>query len=390
MFLGVAFWLSFSPRAQQETTADLWGPILPNLKLVTRDRAHAARRITLRPWKSDSRIKEVLDKVIFMKGSIVNKIKNSDFFKVWHQRNIGKVSKKIINSDRSAQLGYSKQRFDSTQRPLGRCVLEFEALIMTAQQIAEARKGTAEGEQACGFLEYINTERMLILAMGADAGDEVYEFVLQLDKEDVENELLNRRCNEFLERIALLFGPERQCFNLGYTQHMLNTLQRQRVIYTKGEPRSFGGASSITQAIKDKVIGIYWEWCNLARLVVRAEFPSFEIVYKLAIFDLNEGQVRPVHEQRADDYLNSLAKYLEVSEEALRDEFYRVLPVAKQKMLHTSGISNAGAWQQAVWHLAQRDKTKFPVIRSVLRRLLVFTNSSCGVEKAFSKAGLRC
>ena len=50
---------------------------------------------------------------------------------------------------------------------------------------------------------------MLILAMASDAGDELYEFVLKLDKEDVDNELLARHCSEFLERIALLFGPSR-------------------------------------------------------------------------------------------------------------------------------------------------------------------------------------
>eukprot|EP00959_Pyramimonas_sp_CCMP1952_P332435 6961377-Pyramimonas_sp.AAC.1 len=123
---------------------------------------------------------------------------------------MGKITEPIVNSTRSADLGYSKQRFDSTQRPLGRCVLEFEALLLTAQQIAESRKGSAESAQATEFLEFVTPERWIILAMAADAGDELHQFVLKMDRGDVENELVARQCNEFLERIALLFGQPRE------------------------------------------------------------------------------------------------------------------------------------------------------------------------------------
>lgn len=155
---------------------------------------------------------QVLQKIVFSKGSIVNLIKNSDFIKVWHQRNVGKIQHHIVDATRSAHLGFSKHRFDSTQRPLGRCILEFEALVLTAQQVAESRRGSKEADSAIDFLRFLTPERLLLLAMASDAGDELYEFVLTLDKEDVENELLARHCSEFLERIALLFGPTRQYF----------------------------------------------------------------------------------------------------------------------------------------------------------------------------------
>ena len=86
---------------------------------------------------------------------MANLVTNNDFFKVWHQRNIGKVSNKVINSTRSADLGFSKQRFDNPQEPMGRCILKLEALIVTMQQIAESRRGSDEAQRAFEFLEYI-------------------------------------------------------------------------------------------------------------------------------------------------------------------------------------------------------------------------------------------
>ena len=91
-------------------------------------------------------------------------------------------------------------------------------------------------------------------------------------------------------------------------------------------------------------------------------------------------------EQNHEGQMKCLATFFDVPLDVLRDEFFRVLPVARQKFLHINGISNAGAWQNAIWHLCLRDKTKFTVLRKILSRMLVYTNSSCGVEQNFSKA----
>ena len=69
---------------------------------------------------------------------------------------------------------------------------------------------------------------------------------------------------------------------------MVGLLKSQMVIYVKGHSHVLGGAE-LPDKIKDDVTNIFWEWCNLARLVIRAEFPSFEIVYNFCIFDLDDG-----------------------------------------------------------------------------------------------------
>ena len=41
---------------------------------------------------------------------------------------------------------------------LGRCILEFEALVLTAQQVAETRRGTKEAERAIDVLQFLSPE----------------------------------------------------------------------------------------------------------------------------------------------------------------------------------------------------------------------------------------
>ena len=69
---------------------------------------------------------------------------------------------------------------------------------------------------------------------------------------------------------------------------MVGLLKSQMVIYIKGTSRVFVG-TELPEKAKDDAIKIFWEWCNLARLVIRAEFPSFELVYNFCIFDLDDG-----------------------------------------------------------------------------------------------------
>ena len=62
-------------------------------------------------------------------------------------------------------------RFDSLQRPLGRFVLFFDAVVELAVQLAMSRTGRPQ-EDAINFLDYIDEEKCIQLAMLADAADE--------------------------------------------------------------------------------------------------------------------------------------------------------------------------------------------------------------------------
>ena len=52
-------------------------PLAPNLKAILRDRAHASRRMTCRPWKCDKYLTSVCNTIIMSKSSIVQRIQHS-------------------------------------------------------------------------------------------------------------------------------------------------------------------------------------------------------------------------------------------------------------------------------------------------------------------------
>jgi hypothetical protein len=67
----------------------------------------------------------------------------------------------------------ARHRYDSTVKPVSRAALNLVALVRTADQIVQLRKGgSKEVSAAKEFLNWITTERAILLAMLADAGQE--------------------------------------------------------------------------------------------------------------------------------------------------------------------------------------------------------------------------
>ena len=61
-------------------------PILPNCKLLLRDKAHASRRPMSRPWSKIQAISELLKKTIMLRSSPARMIQNSDEFRSWFKK----------------------------------------------------------------------------------------------------------------------------------------------------------------------------------------------------------------------------------------------------------------------------------------------------------------
>ena len=71
-------------------------------------------------------------------------------------------------------ISCAKHRFESLSKPLGRGVIYWQALVITAQQILDERGlSEAAGRSAAEFLLLANEEVMITLAMLADGADDV-------------------------------------------------------------------------------------------------------------------------------------------------------------------------------------------------------------------------
>ena len=106
---------------------------------------------------------------------------------------------------RICDLSSAKQRFSSTQKPLGRFVLYFDAVVATAYELQTRWEGTAHGKRGTHFLASIDEESMLTLAMLADAGDEASAVVRFFDTKDHDISEVPAVLSDFLARIDVLF-----------------------------------------------------------------------------------------------------------------------------------------------------------------------------------------
>lgn len=146
-----------------------------NMRVVVRDKPHCSRRNTGRNYAADPFLKDVQTRFIFGSKSPIKLIKESEQFSAWFAANVQKLDAHLtaILAHRGIKdLRFAAHRYDSSQKPFGRCVLFFHAVLATMVQISQARKGRPEGIAAAEFLHWLDNEKALQLAMMADAGDE--------------------------------------------------------------------------------------------------------------------------------------------------------------------------------------------------------------------------
>jgi hypothetical protein len=120
---------------------------------------------------ADPSLSATIQKVISGKTSITKLIAYSENFRVMFNERARANTESKIDCRRLKDLNHAKHRFQSTQKPLGRFVLTFDALIATAVEISVRRKNDPR-KRAMDFLEGVTEEDYLTIAMLADAGDE--------------------------------------------------------------------------------------------------------------------------------------------------------------------------------------------------------------------------
>ena len=103
-----------------------------------------------------------------------------------------------VVSERIRNLRLARQRFDSTQKPLGRLVLFMPAVLDVALKIASLRTGEERGS-ANAFLTTLDSESVLQLSMLADAGDETLMLTRLVDTEEADPAKFPSECQNFLQ-----------------------------------------------------------------------------------------------------------------------------------------------------------------------------------------------
>jgi len=127
---------------------------------------HCTARLTRNPWEADSYLNETFNAFIEGPESIVKTAVHSPDIKSIFQNRVQQMETAgDLVAGRIRDLSSAKQRFSSTQKPLGRFVLYFDAVVATAYELQTRREGTAHGKRGTHFLASIDEERTLTLAM---------------------------------------------------------------------------------------------------------------------------------------------------------------------------------------------------------------------------------
>ncbi len=144
---------------------------LKRLKMIIRDKAHSARRLTSRTFCVDEVLNNILKMVLFNKPSIAKMLKHSrpcqEIFdgELKRQGTPGRPSGPG-GAAGPTDLGFAKQRFDNTARPLSVVVWNLDALHSTCEMISRDASIDMQYRRLCQqFLGGLSEETILLLGM---------------------------------------------------------------------------------------------------------------------------------------------------------------------------------------------------------------------------------
>lgn len=346
----------------------------------------------MRPWMADPFLKETWNTFIWQSDSIVQTIEHSQIFKRWLEQYIkcAETSAWLATSIKS--LRAAKHRFESSQKPAGRFVLFFEAVLKTSDRILKERRGGDEaGKRAALFFESITEEKLLQIAMMADAGDEAMMLTRGVDTEQADAAIFPAEIEGFLDRVTQLFCKGKVFVTEGYTKFMLDLLRKNSFAFTVNKQSIGIGGRDIAQPIKDQCLSRMRLWVQTAELVCSAEFPSYEVSSAYQVFNLTgRDEARAVDSQLSNATVTSLrrlAKVYDVDAVLLKAQYMNYLPRALVKR-HQNGTSNMQSWRLAVRQGAARRSVAVnnpsAVLTTVLKQYMASTISTSGVEQAWS------
>jgi hypothetical protein len=360
-------------------------------------RVHAAypraSRIISRTWKCDAYLSRIADRFVIKRYSVTKRIQHSEVYRCRFQKNVRMQTYSATTTTYIRSLSSANHRFDSHCTPFARGVVFFDALVATAQQLQDERRGCEEGNDAKEFLEQLDEESALSFAALADAGTETLILTRFFDDESFDKSKLGVEIPRFLDRIKFLF-LDKGCLRTGYTFLMLRNLARPRTLFVGTSahptPKTLGGTGKVTSQIVDRVLQRMCNWVALAEAVVQSEFPNFDALNSFTIFNLENGKVgKACRGEGVDGDVARLAQLCGVDRNEMQKQYEDLYPIAL-RTAKSQTCTTLEAWRQAVQAVQRSHKTKasHPVdaVLPALMRPGAYGGSTSGVERLFSKA----
>ena len=328
------------------------------------EKCYGAGRLTKRPWSADQHLNDIYEKYILQSKSMCRTIANSTDIKHMFERHLEKLmamaseSESLPFSARIRGFQAARHRFASTQKPLGRFILYFPAVVATALELQVRRSNNNDMlTRARSFLESVDEEVLLQIAMLADAGDQASAVVRFFDADSFDVADTRHTLSRFLEEIDTLF-LQRACLSLRrddgspacYTSYILDMLQTpiQITTYQAGRAvrRSIGGQSAVSEEVIDRCLAHMAGWVRLTAAAVQGEFPDWDVCSAFSVFDLDMSMGQSKTKTFVKQSLTRLAKTFDCHPGRLEAQYQ---DFRKSAVHHkTMGKNNFDAWKASV------------------------------------------
>ena len=309
--------------------------LFPNLKIIGREKAHASRRVLERPQKAEAFLDDVANQFRWGHQSIASVLQHMptchSVFKAVSQANDG--------ASAITSLRFKRHRFDSQAEPLARMSMQFGAVVQAASKISHARKSENAGKQATAFLQWLDDEKALQMAMLADAADQVLTLVRQHDTDFPDPAQYASFVSAFILEGTRMW-LEDKCWAIGCTDIMMRFLAKSRTYLIAG---GSGGALTlgghVDDAVKSRCIGRMKTWFRLAIAVCHAEFPYFEASSSFQVFEVTDNPGRDAAEIAGDAVLAPLERLANIfgcERDVVYSQFQRHLALARSEKQSSS------------------------------------------------------
>ena len=330
------------------------------------------------------------------KDSLSSIIEYSDVFKKY----FANMTKKAHNEGdlqgvRVRNLGLARHRFESTQKPLSRLVLWFDAAVATALYIMrERRSGSREHKAAKRFLQFVDAERLIQAAMMCDGGDESLMLLRLCDDPDLDMATAPDEIAAYIARVEFLFLQGGCLSTRGYTKQVIDMLRNHVITYQVDTAwKSLGGCHGVSQQAIQNCLARMGCWVRVAKSVLDAEFPAFELLQSFSIFTaaakVSAHLCPSAFVASNQRHFDRLARTFNVDAAALASQFIDHVFIAKQSMASSPGMTLRDAWKTAIMRSQTKSTTRanHPVtaLKPVVLRYLVYLASTTAIEHGFAK-----
>ena len=164
--------------ANEQLVGRLITDAFPNLCFVIRCSAHAAQGAIKTAWRADDEVQRITQTVVC---EVAKFLRSSSRFELRFQ---AKAREGILTA--VSNFDFAPQRFSSKERPLTRCVLYAEAVLITLGLEVTAATSQERAQWALEILRQLQGPTWLLIGMLADLAEDAAKFVRLFDRRDID------------------------------------------------------------------------------------------------------------------------------------------------------------------------------------------------------------